>query len=360
MAIKAKKGIFVFIIVIILMLLLSPMIAKVIDTAYDKYADSRNMDPLLWAIEVGEVSYVQEALDEGADVNKLTQRELTYAGTWEDNPLKITVEFDNHDNDIFRCLIENGADVNYIDETGESILMYVIRKCDYEKVKMLVDAGADLNYKTPSGIDLMMCAVTALESGNYIEENAYKIINFLADKGFEANLKNYEQFFTDRHNNCIEGMKTLDLLYEDFRDEQIDVKINGKSVLNDIYLNNTEKIIEYIDRYTQIDDVPFYVIGCCVANDNIDVLKHYYEKGGNLETLSKDGNRLTLLMIGAVFDSYDTSKFLLEHGADINQESEIIDEEGSYMAEEDKYMTAKSYAQKYDSKRVIELFSIKN
>lgn len=316
------------------------------------FVESGRPDVLFVAIENGEAKSVQKALDEGVNVNKLTKEERNYDGQWEDNPLMLAVEYDNRWNDVCKCLIENGANVNYVNDDGESILMLVVRNCDYEKTKMLIDAGADVTYKKSSKIEEIDIMNSLIITGDrdewHIPENTYKIFKLLTAKGLKISIDDFEQQFISK-GNYIKGMKTLELIYDDYQRNKQYIKNENASILDDIYLNNTKAITSYMNEYKQIEDLPPYIIGCLVANDNVEALKCYYEKGGDLEISSEryDGGQ-TLLMIGAAFDSYDCVEFLLEHGADIDRESDL------YGVEE--YLNAEDYAFDYDSENVLKLF----
>lgn len=68
--------------------------------------------------------------------------------------------------DMFKCLLDHGADVNYDDEAGDSPLICAAVIGSIEIVKLCIENGAELNKKNRFG-------VTALE---YAEEHGQKEI----------------------------------------------------------------------------------------------------------------------------------------------------------------------------------------
>lgn len=353
-----KKGVIVYISVTIITLIICSVIGVLIMPKIVKVYDNMEMDPLLWAINSGEAEYVEEALREGADVNRTSSYDITQDGLHVNNPLRLAIDYGS--DEMCELLIDYGADVNYIDANQHSLLMCAAYSCEYNKVKMLIDAGVDVNYITPessdenvnyinpNGEDAMTYAIISDSNLRwYDDEKAFQIIKLLLEHGLKIDYSTFD-LVNSTGGEVIRCMKLMDYLIPDYYLPEYIKDSKKNSILVDIYLGNTETVSKYIDKCVKNKDVPFYVIAASVANDNIEVLDYYYRKGFDLEINSGYAYEQTLLMVAAAFDSYDSAKFLLEHGADINQKSEVLEEQG--------YMTARLYAEKYNSQRVIELF----
>ena len=315
---------------------------------------------LITSIERNYIKAAKEALKNGADVNRTYAFDITRDGLYVNNPLRLAIDYGS--DEMCELLIDGGADVNYIDGNQHSLLMCAAYNCEYNKVKMLIDAGADVNYITPetsdenvnyinpNGENAMTYAINSdFNLSWYDDEKAFKIIKLLLDKGLKIDYSTFIRVLEHNSTRCdsISCMKILDYLFPDYYLTEYVKESTKSNILVDIYMGDTEAVIKYVDKCEKEKDVPFYVIGASVAKDNFEVLEYCYNKGFDLKKFSGAFEQ-TLLMVAAAFDSYDSAQFLLEHGADINQESEVLEEQG--------YMTAKLYAKKYNSQRVLKLF----
>jgi len=175
---------------------------------------------------------------------------------------------------IIELLIENGANVNYIIENKhKSVLTYAIELGELEIVKHLVKCGADVNFKNKNGVSILIEAIDNLK---------WEIFKFLVN--FNAN-------------NCMSG---------------------------DIY---EKEIIEKV-----------------IENNKLDVLKFLLINNLNINTKDKDGN--TPLAYAIKAKNSDIVKYLIENGANIhhkNNKGQSYDdvnlEYNSYMNKGYKYYT---------------------
>lgn len=97
------------------------------------------------SMQVQNVEAAKEAIEEGANVNKFSDRilwEHTDRGHLENNPTRIAIFTGCYD--VAKILLENGSDANYEDVDGVSLLQAVSNK-DEQFIKTLVDNGADIN-----------------------------------------------------------------------------------------------------------------------------------------------------------------------------------------------------------------------
>ncbi|MFH1113810.1 MAG: ankyrin repeat domain-containing protein [Pseudomonadota bacterium] len=98
--------------------------------------------PLIKAVQSGDLSNVQSALEKGAAPNEKNHRgriALMYAAQ-EGN------------RDVVRLLLENGADVGAMDGKGWTALMFAVSQGNPEVVKLLKDRGAELTLSTAAAL----------------------------------------------------------------------------------------------------------------------------------------------------------------------------------------------------------------
>jgi ankyrin repeat protein len=150
---------------------------------------------------------------------------------------------------IIELLIENGANVNYIIRNkNKSILAYAIEIGELEVVKHLVKCGADINHKNEEGVSILEEAINHLK---------WEIFKFLI-------LYNV--------NNCMSG------------------EIYDKEIV--------EKVI---------------------SNNKLDVLKFLVTNNLNINTTDNEGN--TPLAYAIKAKSIEIVKYLIENGANIHHKN---------------------------------------
>lgn len=114
---------------------------------------------------------IMEVLKKGADPNA---RDHT-PGCEGETPLMKAVL--NNDIRTSRLLLKNKADVNAVDEQGESALLIAAYFGYEELTHLLVEKGADVNLKSKSGISPLFIAA---------DRDKVKIVNYLLPKGARA------------------------------------------------------------------------------------------------------------------------------------------------------------------------------
>lgn len=306
------------------------------DFVFGTFSDAK--EPMLKAIRADDADKIKEALNNGANVNRLKRSYITNEGIAEKNPLRLAI--DNKGNRALETLIKNGADVNYVDENGESLLMAAAGKCDYGKVKMLVQAGADVHFKNASGETVMTYAINS-PYGNYDILNSYNMIKLLSNSEVSIKLTDFETFFYNEYNSPVKGMKVLAMIFDDCKNSDIVLKQKDKSILDDIYMGSENKVMEYMDCNPKTE---FYIIANCVANDNVEILKYYHEKGGDLNILSGYRHYENLMIVAASFDAVKCAEYLSEYGVPTHVTTDYTN---------DEEIKAEEYAREYDSERVL-------
>lgn len=294
------------------------------------------MDSVLWAIITNEPSDLKRALDNGANVDLMQQSDMTENGIYTNNPLRLAL--DNRHNECLNILIEYGADVNYIDKNGDSLLMCAAAKSDYEKFKAIFDAGADINYTSNADVDVMECAVIAAEAGYaYDPDESYKIISLLNESNLDVYEKDICTLLAEGYNPIVYSLKCVTALYNDYNNKKMKIMLSDKRSLYNL-----------IEGKTFYDDMKFYEIALCVAYDNEELLRRYCEQGNDINTVYNYRYNETLLMVASAFNSVKCAKYLLTNGADINAKSELFENNN-------EGMVAIDFARIYENEDVLSL-----
>jgi len=167
--------------------------------------------------------------------------------------------------DVVKLLIENGADVNFVDSTGDTPLITFIKNYstaswNEDKVdilKILIENGTNVEIVNNHGLTALMIACSAK---NYNVDRLLKIITILIESG--ANIHRLDKF--------------------------------GQSILCNLFLNHNIKFIP------------------------IDLVKLFIQFGANIDHQDENGNTILhhLSLERFIEGAYLKMKMLLELGAD--------------------------------------------
>ena len=84
--------------------------------------------------------------------------------------------------------IQNGGDINDVNDTGESVMAYAIRnKCDMDLLLLLVENGADIYDFDDEGVSIFDMSITY---------NNIDMVKFMIEKGVNVNFTNRKSKFT--------------------------------------------------------------------------------------------------------------------------------------------------------------------
>ena len=111
----------------------------------------------------------------------------------------------NNDLELSKQLIENGVDVNQIDNSGDSLLLVSSARGQSKIVKLLLDSGADIH-----AVDSSMKA-TALHAAAYLRHP--EVMKILIEYGININAQGPINGYTALHDavwqNNVEGVRLL-------------------------------------------------------------------------------------------------------------------------------------------------------
>ena len=177
--------------------------------------------------------------------------------------------------DLAKVLIENGLEINKMDDYGVTTLSKEVEKKNYEHVEFLINCGADVNLKNINGKTLLLNEVM---KGN----SNYKMINFLINHGADIDLEDADE------KTIIDDLVDIILIQKGFKEEDFE---------------------KYPDIYEEED----YVL----------LLKKMLSFRPNLDKRRSDGRNILFDVI--TYNDFDTIRLLLNYGIDPN----VVDNEGN-------------------------------
>ncbi len=221
-----------------------------------------NQDALSVAAENGNCEMAKFLIDCGFDVNQ----------GFPDPPLPIAVVWKYAE--LVKLLLTSGADPNFADDEGETLLFYAVRGGDFEIMKLLIEFGADINKRGIGGygifhlVENVEQAEFFFEAGgnpDVIDEDQYSPLHTAIHRG---NLEMAKFFISkglcSRYKN-EDHESALSIVMENVRDDKaswittftmlLDLK-NDKNQLSYLW----ESVIHEKDVFAEIllkNKVPF-------------------------------------------------------------------------------------------------------
>ena len=136
--------------------------------------DNSGFTPLIAASMLGYPQAVTNLIKRGADLEAknnngqtaLMMSVLSLSVNQSDMHAPSYSKQHNRWEQVIKTLVENGADVNTVDNQGASALFLAIFSNDVVLCRYLIKAGADVNHRLPNGISLLRFA--KVESNNKI------------------------------------------------------------------------------------------------------------------------------------------------------------------------------------------------
>ena len=207
---------------------------------------------------------------------------------WEDLPLHL-----DEINELIEYLIDNGANINYSDSCGDTVLHYAVQYGSLQHVQTLIEKGADFNIKNEentSPFDLVIYGNRAYII-KYFTQRAIKVNN-LTKNNFDylKRLIDWINYKWDNENTIHVKHETANILvrkgfnasnfpmdtkirkqYEIYKKERETAKqvINVISQKNKLSLENENDIVKYLGVET-IYDVNFKFLRDGESNNNFN------------------------------------------------------------------------------------------
>lgn len=340
-----KKNVLAFTVVILVTLLLSSC-AIGDEILYKAGGAVRGKDcdiKLYTGISDGNLEQVKEGLEDGADINKIKGFKSS-----ESNPVILATLKNNRK--VAEYLLKNGADANYTDSSGFSILMFEAYNTDAYYCEILMKYGANITQEDKKGY-------TALEYvldhsiRDTTENNIENIITIFLKSGAKirpvtliAALKGgYVYGYNNR--DCFYSLikRVLESLikegYKSGLDPVLEAAILGESFKAD-KLIKTNKMKKENEQ-----QILFYT----AAFGNVETIKLLEEKGLDLKTTDKLKN--TPLIIASQYGNLEIVKYLLGREVDIEAQNKD-NKTALYVAVENNKYNIVEYLMKKGAKSV--------
>lgn len=152
----------------------------------DEFVDSNGNTPLMAILSNTDFDYDKiKSID--YFLNKVNKTNVNRKNKDGETPIILTMKkFPNfsYKHEIIEKLIKNGADINARDKDGNTLLMLIINKNNFDLDiigKMLIDKGIDINAKNNKGQTALMVSASY---GGYCD--------LLIDRGADKNIKDNE------------------------------------------------------------------------------------------------------------------------------------------------------------------------
>ncbi|ORX79989.1 ankyrin [Anaeromyces robustus] len=154
---------------------------SIVDCLIERGADVNSIDndgntPLVYAIKNNLLSIVILLVNNGASINHQLKN--------ENNKNLLMLAIESHANEIIKFLVDNNADINFRDESGDTPLVYLLKSNNNEMANYLIDNGADVYSVNNEGESIYTISVKYNQYGYHfnnqyinIKERIRKIVN---------------------------------------------------------------------------------------------------------------------------------------------------------------------------------------
>ena len=141
--------------------------------------DNTSADSLFYAVNANNsLELVKVLLNSGANPN------IVYSDPDEGSFIILDRSLYYNNFEIFKTLVENGANINKVNDRGEPLIVDAIRRERFDIVEYLVDKGIDPTMKYTDYRNIPFSLLAAA-----VNNNDTKIAEYLIDKGADVNTK---------------------------------------------------------------------------------------------------------------------------------------------------------------------------
>lgn len=291
---------------IFLVIIISLIMMTILSSCNSYLCNSSDADKDLYLGTVNEnYEQINEGIEGGADINKIEGVVLS-----ESNPLKIALIKGRKS--VASYLIKLGADPNYIDKFGVSLLMFTAYNMQSELCKLLLEYGADIDYVDKNGYTVMEYIIS-----NNSGKDAINLMKYFLEKGSEITPTTLKAVF--KSYNGEYKYHVIKFVLEYIQDKGYESEL--ETLLEASVLGDLEAVKDVINDEELTKEDKELSMFYSIASGNINILKLLLDEGVDMRAIDKMHN--TTLMIASSFGELDIVKYLLDKG--INLESSNLD-----------------------------------
>lgn len=180
----------------------------------DKIEVYKGLTPLVVAAHEDRFEHVRILIKHGSDINQLAIMESSDYKPCFATALHEAIIANSYKTAFksARILIEQGIDINCVDSGGDTVLSELVRI--YEKrfmpfINYLIDKGADINFQNRQGTSILMQSI-------HPGEDALDILRLLLERGADAMLTNRsgKTVFDIDYKNCQISIDLINSFHE--------------------------------------------------------------------------------------------------------------------------------------------------
>lgn len=204
---------------------------------------------------------------------------------------------------LTKYLIENGLDVNCIDNAGQAPLHNCANHKHSKVVALLLEFGADVNLQDNKGWTPLLFAIRRKVNTPRITPDYWKVIRILLEAGADPYLL------------TLSGKPYLSRL-----DDQDKRDIRLIHLINAIQTSPIDMRIQLVDKFLQgIDMVSWFFDLIKEGDTNLDTIRQFITTR-TLDYRLETNNLITPLHRAAGYNQVETARLFIDHGARIDVE----------------------------------------
>ena len=224
--------------------------------------------------------------------------------------------------------IDNGIDINSLDENGKTILFSLCAKKKLEAIKILIKNGIDLSIENQYGKTVL---------GEAVSHGDGVIIRLLLENGFDINHKNSSKR-TILQDVALEGNYKVFQILMSYHPNYDDPDSYGRTVLFDAVeggnVNIVKELVNHMENINVVDENNETPLFKAVLKENTKIAETLILFGMNLDSLDNYKRNVLFNTILQGNKNIDILKLMIKKGININQ----IDINGGNIIDEILYI----------------------